>query len=236
MFLRRAGAGVYMDRLVITIDGPAGVGKSTAARLLAARLGAVFLDTGAMYRAITLAALRYGVDPEDTEKVLDLFGRGRFEFRPGNDTMRVFIDGIEKTADIRRPDITEQVRHIASAPAIREKLVAMQRDFAAQYKCIVSEGRDQGTVVFGDARAKIFLTADPVERAKRRCRELAEAGKTISLEKVLDDQQKRDASDRNRTVGPLKPAPDAIIVDTTGLDAKQTADELERIVRKRISG
>jgi cytidylate kinase len=189
-----------------------------------------------MYRAVTLAALRYGIAPADTEKTLSLFERCRFEFRPGNNAMRVFIDGIEKTKDIREPKITGQVRHIASAPAIREKLVAMQRDFAARFKCIVSEGRDQGTVVFADAAVKLFLTADPIERAKRRYRELAEAGNTISLEQVLDDQQKRDASDASRAVGPLKPALDAIIVDTTGLDAKQTADELERIVRKRIGG
>lgn len=219
---------------VITIDGPAGVGKSTAARGLARRLNAVFLDTGAMYRAVTLAAVERGINPADTDAVAALMDTSRFEFRPEADTMRVFVDGVEKTTAIRDPKITEQVRHIASAPALRARLVAMQQAFSAGLDKVVTEGRDQGTVAFPDAPVKIFLTADPVERARRRHKELTDAGTDIELETILTQQQQRDASDEGRTVGPLKPASDAILLDTTHLSAEEVVKQMETIVRERI--
>jgi cytidylate kinase len=222
--------------LVVTIDGPAASGKSTVARLLAAKLNATFLDTGAMYRAATLAAMRKSVDLTKQEQLIGVLDNTEFSFTPARDGMRVHIAGVDVTDEIRDPKVTDNARYIAASAPARKRLVEMQRRFAETHDKIVTEGRDQGTVVFADAAVKLFLTADPIERAKRRYRELAEAGNTISLEQVLDDQQKRDASDASRAVGPLKPALDAIIVDTTGLDAKQTADELERIVRKRIGG
>lgn len=225
-----------MMTLIITIDGPAGVGKSTVARALARRLDAVFLDTGAMYRTVTLAAVERSIDPADTPAVQKLFNLCRFEFRPEADTMRVFIDGVEKTALIRDPKITAQVRHIASAAALREKLVDMQRQFASQCRRLVTEGRDQGTVAFPNATVKFFLKADPTERAKRRHKELLAAGKDITLEQILSDQQARDASDENREVGPLKPADDSVIVDTTMLNAEQVIDALEAIVRQKTHG
>jgi CMP/dCMP kinase len=221
---------------IVTIDGPAGVGKSTVARSLAKRLDAVFLDTGAMYRLVTLAAVERGLDPADTASVQKLFTQCRFEFRPAADSMRVFIDEVEKTALIRDPKITAQVKHIASAAALREKLVAMQRQFASQCKRLVTEGRDQGTVAFPTATVKFFLKADPAERAKRRCKELLAAGKDITLEQILADQQARDASDENRQVGPLKPAEGSIIVDTTNLTAEQVIDQLEQLARQKING
>lgn len=222
--------------VVITIDGPAGVGKSTAARGLARRLGAAFLDTGAMYRAVTLAAVERGIDPSDTAAVESLMETRRFEFCPQGDLTRVWIDGADKTAAIREPHLTEQVRHIAAAPALRARLVQMQRAFAADARRVVTEGRDQGTVVFPDAAVKIFLTADPTERARRRHSELRAAGKDVSLDAVLTGQQQRDAADESRTVGPLKPAQDAAIVDTTHLTAEQVIDQLESLVRGRIHG
>ena len=220
--------------IVITIDGPAGVGKSTAARGLARRLNAVFLDTGAMYRAVTLAAVERGINPADTNAVAALMDTCAFAFRPEADIMRVFVDGVEKTAAIRDPKITEQVRHVASAPALRARLVAMQQAFAAGQDKVVTEGRDQGTVAFPDAPVKIFLTADPLERAHRRHKELTDAGTEIELETILTQQQQRDASDEGRSVGPLKPAPDAILLDTTHLSAEQVVKQMETIVRERI--
>jgi cytidylate kinase len=221
--------------IVITIDGPAGVGKSTAARGLARRLGAVFLDTGAMYRAVTLAAVERGIDPADTDAVAALMGACVFEFRPDADGMRVFVDGAEKTAAIRDPEITGQVRHVAAAGTLRARLVALQQAFAARCDIVVTEGRDQGTVAFPDAPVKLFLTANPAERARRRHSELTAAGKDIALESILTQQQQRDASDESRTVGPLKPAADAILLDTTDLTAEQVVETMETIVRERLN-
>ena len=219
---------------VITIDGPAGVGKSTAARGLAQRLGAVFLDTGAMYRAVTLTAVQRGIDPANTAAVAAMMDGCAFAFVPQDDTMRVFVDGAEITDGLRDPAITAQVRHIASAADLRARLVAMQQAFARRFDTVVTEGRDQGTVAFPDAAAKIFLTADPIERARRRHKELLAAGKNITLDDILSQQQQRDAADEGRAVGPLKPAADAVIVDTTRLSIEQVVDTMERIVRERM--
>jgi CMP/dCMP kinase len=221
---------------IITIDGPAGVGKSTIARTLAQRLDAVFLDTGAMYRAVTLAAVERGIHPTDTSRVRTLFDQCRFEFRPQTEGMQVFVDSQDKTAAIRDPKITEQVKYIAAAPALREKLVQMQQAFAAGCQRIVTEGRDQGTVAFAHATVKFFMTADPQERARRRHKELLAAGKDILLEQVLGDQAIRDASDENRSVGPLKPADDAVMIDTTTLSIEQVIEQMQRVIREKTGG
>lgn len=208
-----------MKTWIITIDGPAGVGKSTVARMLARRLDAVFLDTGATYRAVTLAAMQIGVDLTNPLAVLEVMDDTVFAFRHEGDTLKVIIDGVDATDAIRSSQVTENVKFIASQPELRSKLVELQRDFARRFERIVTEGRDQGTVVFPKARYKFFLTADPNERARRRHEELIAAGKAVDFETLARQIAERDASDKSRSVGPLKPADDAVIMDTTTLDA-----------------
>jgi len=222
-----------MADLIITIDGPAAGGKSTAARLLAERLGASFLDTGAMYRAVTLAAMQAGVDLSDKDELLGIMEASDFQFSLRDDKMVVCIDGIDVTEQIRRPQITANARHIASSPKAREKLVQMQRRFAAGRGKIVTEGRDQGTVAFSDADIKFYLTADSIERARRRQAELRAKGGDESLEQIQKAIEERDKSDENRTVGPLRPAEDAIVVDTTDLSIEKVVEKLLGYVKEK---
>ncbi|MBM4026479.1 MAG: (d)CMP kinase, partial [Planctomycetes bacterium] len=197
-----------MAELVVTIDGPAGSGKSTVARLLADRLGATFLDTGAMYRAITLAAVRDGVELRDERQLVAVLERHRFDFEATQGKMLVSVDGRDVTDAIRDPALTAQVRFAAAAAPVRERLVQMQRAFAARHARIVTEGRDQGTVVFPDATVKFYLTADATERARRRKAELDLTGEPADLEQIRQAIEARDRSDENRAVGPLRPASD----------------------------
>ncbi len=215
-----------MADLIITIDGPAASGKSTVARLLAKRLGASFLDTGAMYRAVTLAAMQAGVDMSDEEKLLGVLDGKKFKFAIKESKMAVYIDGVDATGQIRGQQVTASARHIASAAKVRAKLVEMQRQFAAGQEKIVTEGRDQGTVAFPNADVKFFLTASPIERARRRQSELLAKGAGESLEKIQRDIEERDKSDQGREIGPLKPASDAIIVDTTDLSIEEVVEKL----------
>ncbi len=217
--------------MIITIDGPAASGKSTAARLLARTLGASFLDTGAMYRAVTLAAMRAGVDLNDEQKLLDITQTCEFEFSVKSGKTTVRIDNTDVTEQIRGPEVTANARHIAVAPRVREKLVQMQRQFAADRHKIVTEGRDQGTVAFCDADIKFFLTADSAERARRRQAELQAKGISENLEQIQKAIEERDKSDQSRAVGPLKPADDAIIVDTTNLSIEQVVEKLAGYVK-----
>jgi len=215
-----------MADLIVTIDGPAASGKSTAARLLARKLNASFLDTGAMYRAVTLAVMQAGVDLNDEQKLLGVIQKHEFQFSDQSGDMKVRIDGSEVTEQIRSPEVTANAWYIAAAPGVREKLVQMQRQFAAGRKKIVTEGRDQGTVAFGDADIKFYLTADLTERARRRQAELQAKGDAGSLEQILKTIEQRDKSDESRAVGPLKPAEDAIIVDTTNMSIEQVVSML----------
>jgi cytidylate kinase len=224
-----------MADLVITIDGPAASGKSTAARLLARKLGASFLDTGAMYRAVTLAAMRAGVDLNDEQKLLDITQTCEFQFSVKAGEMTVRIDNADVTEHIRSPEVTANARYIAAAPRVREKLVQMQRQFAADRHKIVTEGRDQGTVAFDDADIKFYLTADLAERARRRLAEQQDKGGAGSLQEIQKAIEQRDKSDESRAVGPLKPAEDAIIVDTTNLNIEQVVEKLAGYVKQKCS-
>jgi len=221
-----------MTNLIITIDGPAASGKSTAARLLAKELGASFLDTGAMYRAVTLAAMQAKVDMGDEAKLLDVIQTSDFQFTVRDDKMLVYVNGFDVTEKIREPEVTANARYIASSPKARGKLVEMQRRFATERQKIVAEGRDQGTVAFCDADVKFYLTADSAERARRRQADLQAQGSNESLEQIQKAIEERDKSDENRTVGPLRPAEDAIVVDTTGLDIEEVVEKLLDYVKE----
>jgi len=217
-----------MTSLVVTIDGPAASGKSTVAKTLAEKLNASFLDTGAMYRAVTLTAMDAEIDIENEKKLLDFVNNTKIRFVAQKNSMRVWVNDIDVTEKIRQPEVTANARYIAASPKIREKLVQMQRDFAAAQKKIVTEGRDQGTVAFPNAHRKFFLTADVEERARRRQAEIKDKGENQTLEQIQKAIERRDKSDEDRTVGPLKPADDAVIIDTTNLT-------VEEVVKKILS-
>jgi CMP/dCMP kinase len=212
--------------MIVTIDGPAGAGKSSAARELARRLGFRFLDTGAMYRAVTWAAKQRGLDLADANALARLVKDLRVEL-VGD---RVLVDGRDVTKEIRTFDITTAIQYAADNPAVRAQLVEWQRA-AADDDNVVTEGRDQGTVVFPRAECKIFLTADEDERARRRYRDLVARGENVSFGEVLSAQQTRDERDRNRPVGALVKAGDAIEVSTNERTPQEVVAELEQIVR-----
>ncbi|UCG57106.1 MAG: (d)CMP kinase [Phycisphaerales bacterium] len=222
-----------MADLLVTIDGPAASGKSTVARALAERLGASFLDTGAMYRAVTLAAMQARVDMADENKLLDLTEESEFSFSVREGKMAACIDGVDVTERIREPHVTANARYVASSAKVREKLVEMQRQFAAGQERIVTEGRDQGTVVFPEADVKFYLTAGALERARRRQAELRANGTGGSLEQIQKAIEDRDKSDESRAVGPLKPADDAIVLDTTDLSVDEVVAKALRYVEEK---
>lgn len=212
--------------MIITIDGPAGAGKSTVARSLARRLGFMFLDTGAMYRAVTLSALRHKLSWDDAEGLVALAARIRIYL----DDDSVWLDGEDVSDAVRTTQITTLVKHAANNPGVRQKLVAQQRAIFGD-KNVVTEGRDQGTVVFPHADLKIFLTAGPEERARRRLRDLQARGEQITLEEVLAKQNARDASDAERDVGPLAAAADAVHIVSDGRTLEQVIDQIEGLAR-----
>ncbi len=214
--------------MIITIDGPAGAGKSSTARALARRLGFEELDTGAMYRAVTLAGLRAGTDLRDQEALARLIDGLRLEMPPD----RVLLDGEDVSALIRTAEVTAASGPVADSPVVRRRLAALQRQTAAG-RDMVCEGRDQGTVVFPDAACKFFLTAEPEERARRRQREMTARGEVVELADVLRAQEERDRRDAARDLAPMRPAADALVLDSTGLSLEQVVDRMEQAVRAR---
>ena len=214
--------------MIITLDGPAGAGKSSAARALATRLGWCYMDTGAMYRAVALIALDRLVSLDDATRIAMLAESLAIAFRDG----RVFVGDRDVSTEIRTARVTAATRPVADAPPVREVMKQMQRRIAAGID-VVTEGRDQGSEVFPDAEVKVFLTASPVERALRRHREETARGVPLSLDDVLDAQNRRDEGDRIRPVGAMQPAADAVLVETDGLTPEEVVDRLVRLIEAR---
>jgi cytidylate kinase len=216
--------------MVIAIDGPAGAGKSTVTRKLADRLGFSFLDTGAMYRAVTWAALSRNVELRDRDGLLALANSIQIAF----DKDRVLVDGVDVSEPIRTPEVTRNVVHVADHFGVRDRLVELQREIAATGN-FVCEGRDQGTVAFPDAFCKIYLNASPQYRAMRRVEQMQSAGQYVDFDQVMADQNLRDQQDLNREVGPLMRAEDAIEVNTDNQSIADVVSELERIALAKIA-
>ncbi len=214
-------------RIIVAIDGPAGAGKSTLARRIAEKLGFVYVNSGGMYRAIALWALRLGVDLSDMHRLEQLAKAAKIELAAGD--ARVFLNGEDVTEPIRDARVSDAASKVSAVPGVRRALLVIQRSIAEQ-NSVVIEGRDIGSVVFPKAQVKIFLDADPTERARRRALELQQEGRAADLQSVAGELKQRDDRDRKRSEAPLVQAPDAELVDTTGL----SLDEVEQIVLKLI--
>ena len=219
-------------RLVVAIDGPAGAGKSTLARRVAEKLGFVYIDTGAMYRAVGLWALRAGVALSDMHRLEQLARAAQIEFRAGSS--RILLNGEDVTDAIRTADAASAASKVSAIPGVRRALVEMQRRIGAEGG-VVMEGRDIGTVVFPDAGVKIFLDADPQVRAERRVLELREKGEQVETGEIARQIRERDERDSQRADSPLAQAPDAVYVDSTGLSAEEVEQVILKLIRDRVS-
>lgn len=221
-------------RLIIAIDGPVGSGKSTLARRVAAMLGYIYIDTGAMYRAVALKAMRNRLSTADetSQPLVALASATRIDLRAVDGSQQVLLDGEDVTTAIRTPEVAQAASKVAVNPGVRHVLVAEQRR-AGQSAGVVMEGRDIGTVVFPDAHLKIFLTASPEIRAERRWREHQQKGDAIDLARTLDEIRERDRRDRERTTSPLVQAEDAVLVDSTAMEPEEVARLVTMLARER---
>jgi cytidylate kinase len=219
--------------VVVAIDGPAGAGKSSVSRRVAAALGYTLVDTGAMYRAVGFVAKARGVSLDDAEGLGRIAESLDLAFEPGESEQRVIIEGTDRSHEIRHPDISAAASLVSRHVPVRAALVAVQRRLGAEGG-VVLEGRDIGTVVFPDAEAKVFLTASPEERASRRVAELVEKGHEVDYDETLAQIRERDALDENREIAPLKPAQDAVSVDSTGADLDTIVRQIVAFVRTRL--
>jgi cytidylate kinase len=215
---------------VVTIDGPAGSGKTTVSRLLANRLGYLYLDTGAMYRAVALQAAREGIGPEEREALGSLCRRLDLEFRAEDGHHRVYLGKEDVSEAIRSPEMDLLSSTLSALKEVRDAMTELQRNSAGK-GCIVAEGRDMGTVVFPEATFKFFLIADPNIRAERRYRERIGRGEKVRQEEVLEELTKRDEQDATRPLSPLRPAGDAKIIDTSALSPRQVTDVMLKIIK-----
>ena len=219
-------------RVVIAIDGPAGAGKSTIARRLAARLKFTYIDSGAMYRAVALWAMRQNADASDMHRMEQLALAAEIELEPAGQSVR--LNGEDVTAAIRTAEVGRRASVVAAIPGVRRALVEKQRALGSRTS-VIMEGRDIGTVVFPDADVKVFLDADSQERVNRRLRDFRGTGETTPAETIAAQIRERDQRDRTRTEAPLTQAPDAVYVDSTGLSLDQVEEEILKIVRARVT-
>lgn len=217
----------------VAIDGPAGAGKSTVARAAAKQMGYIYVDTGALYRAIGVYGLRNSIETTDAERISASLKDITVELKFIDGVQHVFLNDDDVSEEIRLPEASMAASNVSAIPTVRAFLFDLQRDIAAKNNCIM-DGRDIGTVVLPDAQVKIFLTADDEERAMRRFKELQEKGSEVTFDEVLSDLRQRDYNDSHREIAPLKPAEDSVIVNTTGLSLEGSVDEIIRVIKEKV--
>ncbi len=223
-----------MSKINIAIDGPAGAGKSTVSRRAAELLGYIYVDTGALYRAVGISALRAGVDTKDSGEVTRILSDLKVELVFVDGEQRVLLNGEDVSRAIRTPEASMAASNVSAIPAVRAFLFDLQRDIAQKNNCIM-DGRDIGTVVLPNAQVKIFLTAAPEERAMRRYKELCGKGTQVKYEDVLAEMIQRDYNDSHREIAPLKPAEDSTVIDTTGMNVEQSAQVVIAHVNEKLA-
>lgn len=219
-------------KYAVALDGPSGAGKSSVAKAVASRLGILYVDTGAMYRAIGLAVLRRGITADDTEGILRTLPTLSVALRHGEDGQRVLLNGEDVSEQIRTGEVAQYASKCSTVPEVRAFLLGAQRSLAAEHS-VIMDGRDIGTVILPNAEVKIFLTARPEARAQRRFDELLARGEAVTLEGVLADIKRRDEQDMNRPIAPLRQAEDAVLLDNSALDLAQTVQEILRIIAEK---
>lgn len=218
----------------IAIDGPAGAGKSTIAKRVAEELNFMYVDTGALYRAVALCAIQKNIEPDDSQRVSEMLSEIKVQLAFNYRFEKVvLLDGKDVSSRIRTPEVSMAASKISALPQVRAYLLDLQRDIAKENN-VIMDGRDIGTVVLPDAKVKIFLTASPQVRAERRYKELSEKGANVSFDEVLRDVNERDYNDSHRKTAPLKPAEDSVFVDTTDLDFEQSVEKIISVIKERI--
>lgn len=223
-----------MNTVKVAIDGPAGAGKSTISKAAAKSLGFVYIDTGAMYRALALYVIRKGINAQNKDGVINLLPCIDIDISHINDEQRVFLNGEDVSLEIRTPEVSVGASNVAVIPEVRLKLVELQRSIADKYN-VIMDGRDIGTYVLPDADVKIFLTADVSERAKRRYEELMEKGMKCDFEEVLKDMEYRDKNDSEREFAPLKPSESSIILNTTGFELDDSIKLVTDTIKSKVN-
>ncbi|UQV22600.1 (d)CMP kinase [Vibrio sp. J383] len=220
---------------VITVDGPSGAGKGTLCMLLADKLGFHLLDSGAIYRVLALAAIHHGVDTESEDALVPLATHLDVQFIAEGDLVKVILEGEDVSGELRKEETGMAASKVAALPRVREALLRRQRAFSAA-PGLVADGRDMGTVVFVEAEAKIFLDASAEERASRRLKQLQEKGLDVKFDDLLSEIQERDDRDRNRPVAPLRPAEDALVLDSTSMNIEQVVEKALHYIESKLAG